>query len=342
MSVTLRDIADDCGLSYQTVSAVLGKRKHLFRSETRGKVVASVRRLGYRPNAAARAMRVGRFGSISLLLSTDLGRSALPPGLLAGLHARLAEHELDLVVTRVPDEKLIESGFLPRFLCEHTCDGLLINYTDRIPAQLVHRIEEDAIPSIWLNTKRPHDCVYPDDRQGGRLVTEALINAGHRKIAYADYSHGRNVIEPHYSSLDRETGYRDAMRDADLEPQICRPEHTLEGHERPAFTHGWLAANDRPTAVVCCSHGTAIPVAFAAGQRGITMPDDLAIGSIDDQTVDLMGYPFITGLVPQAAMGAAAVDALAQKIVRPDQALEPQPIPFTLNHFSQTEGRTSS
>ena len=66
MAVTLKRIAEHCGLSPQTVGAVLGGKGQLFRPKTIAAVEAAARELGYRPNSAAKAMRSGRFGCAAL------------------------------------------------------------------------------------------------------------------------------------------------------------------------------------------------------------------------------------------------------------------------------------
>jgi len=65
MAVTLKQIGAMTGLSNQTVSFVLGNKAHLFRPETQKRVREAAQRLGYRPNAPARAMRAGRWRCLS-------------------------------------------------------------------------------------------------------------------------------------------------------------------------------------------------------------------------------------------------------------------------------------
>src|SRR6185369_16509410 len=91
MPVTIKEIAERSGLSIPTVSQVLNNKGHRYRSETCNRVLKAVRELGYRPNSSARAMRMGRFNCVALLLSTESYRSFLPNELLRGIHDGVAE-----------------------------------------------------------------------------------------------------------------------------------------------------------------------------------------------------------------------------------------------------------
>src|SRR5687768_3954251 len=71
MAVTVSTIAKHVGLSRQTVAFVLAGRHHLFREETRQKVLAAAEQLGYRRNAAAVAMSRGRYNAVGLLQSSN-------------------------------------------------------------------------------------------------------------------------------------------------------------------------------------------------------------------------------------------------------------------------------
>mgnify|MGYP001380810647 CR=1 FL=1 len=100
MSV-LDEIAAECGVHRRTVSRILsGQCKETWAS-MRGKaelVRKTAKRLGYRPNAAAKAISTGRFNTIALFQDTPpRSRGYLPQDLLAGIHSALGEHDMDLI-----------------------------------------------------------------------------------------------------------------------------------------------------------------------------------------------------------------------------------------------------
>jgi DNA-binding LacI/PurR family transcriptional regulator len=104
-------------------------------------------------------MRTGSFGCVALLLSTRQFHSALPIGLMEGIHDGLAERNLHLTFARVPDEKLTDEQEVPKFLREWMADGMIVNYTHDFPVRLLTLINEHEMPSIWTNAKLDADCV---------------------------------------------------------------------------------------------------------------------------------------------------------------------------------------
>src|SRR6185295_16580276 len=186
MPVTIKEIAERSGLSVPTVSQVLNNKGHRYRSETCKRVLKAVRELGYRPNSSARAIRMGRFNCVALLLSTERHKSFLPNELLRGIHDGVAEHDYHMSLTVLPDDKLTSQGFVPKILRQWMADGLLINYHVDVPQRMIELIHEHGIPSVWINTKQKSDCAFPDDLGASREATEKLLALGHRRIFYAD------------------------------------------------------------------------------------------------------------------------------------------------------------
>jgi LacI family transcriptional regulator len=329
--VTMKDIALRAGVSRATVGFVLNGTPTSVRisDDTRRRVLAAAEEMRYRPNSSARAMRSGRFGMVALLQSTVRHRSLIPMELLDGIHDGLAERDLHLVYTKIPDEKLTSDGFPPKILRESASDGLLINYNTDIPPSLLALIREHRIPAIWLNSKQEADCVYPDDFRAGREATEQLIQAGHTRIQYVDYG-GTH----HYSGLDRRLGYEEAMRAAGL------PIRAIYGFEgKPSAPHaGWtddmearLAAPDRPTGFVLYTPHMLAAVLLAAQRRGLRIPEDLSIIVVSENQRPLFGKVFATMLLPEYRMGKTAVELLERKMEAPDESLPPcaLPLPYT-------------
>src|SRR4028118_814127 len=214
MSATQQQIAEALGVSRQAVSFALSGGGTLSQ-ETRAQIIKAATEMGYRPNHSARAMRSGRFDYIALLLSTQTNRTYLPGELFRGILEELALHDLHLNVTRLPDEKLSDQSFVPKIMRELMVDGLLIDYIFNVPEHLIKMIEQHQIPSIWINSQRENDCVYPDDYQGAYKATRHLLGLGHRCIAYVQHPHNM-----HYSARERRRGYEQAMSEANLGSEV--------------------------------------------------------------------------------------------------------------------------
>ncbi|BDI32486.1 alanine racemase [Capsulimonas corticalis] len=300
--------------------------------DTREKVLAAARELGYRPNSSARAISTGRFGCAAIILSTKAYTSNLPMGLLDGIHDTLADNGMHLNISRLPDEKLIGPDALPKFLREQFVDGLLINYHYHIPETFLEKVREDRIPYVWINHQLDADCVYPDDFQAARYLTERFITRGHRRIAYFVYP-----ASVHYSDADRRAGYKRAMDAGGLRSEIISyGADEISNAECMALLLGRFGAEDAPTAVVAYGPWPARALMQVALRLGRGGPDDLDVATFDDQVLEDCGRNIATAIIPQYAIGVRAVEMLRQKLEAPELLLAPQAIPYTF-----ADGETS-
>jgi LacI family transcriptional regulator len=321
MAATLKQVAEHTQLSIPTVSEILNnKSNRLYRSETRTRVFAMARQLGYRPNGYARSMRSGRFGAIALLQSSLERRSFLPNSLLDSIGRELDEKDLRLTLASVSDEQLADQTFIPHILRTLSVDGLLINYNTGFPERLIDLVRRYRVPSIWINAKPGADCIYPDDVNAARQATQYLLELGHRDIAFVNYNYGHhNDIPVHYSDYDRVFGYAQAIQGAGLAPWEIRGENFLEPHERFAFSLQWLTLPKRPSAVITYTWENALPVVLAARSIGLRVPEDLSVVTFNDHITDELGMRIDTMVLPEAQMGRRAVDWLLEKIEDPSR-----------------------
>lgn len=332
--LTTSQLAKQLGLSRQTVSYALNGRTDRISEEVRARVLNASVKLGCRPNSYARAMRKGQFGAITLLLSTNAYRSELPAPMLDGIHDALSGHDLHLMVARLPDAKLTSEGFVPKVLREYSSDGLLINYTDHIPQTMLELIEQNGLPSIWMNTMLPQSCVHPDDQEAGRDLTAHLIGLGHREIAYVQSVD----FGSHYSTTARCQGYRRAMLEAGLVPRVMAnlDGAHLEGPElrqaRRHLKHRLAERLEREpvTGVVAYGSEEAFAAIRAAQLRGLAPMQQFVAGTFDEAAVEFDEWALPTMLVPNREMGQTAVALLQQAITANHVSHPPVPIPFTL------------
>ncbi len=332
MPVTLEQLARRVGVSTQTVSAILGAKAHLYRVETRERVLSAAKEMGYRPNALARATRTGRSGTVALLIASNPSFSHLPPELLHGVESELSDRDLQLAIAQLPDEKLVDQAYVPRILREWAADGILINYHHHIPPAMVDLVRKHELPSIWINSRQRGDCVYPDEAGAAIDATADLIRRGHKRIAYVDYAHGHaDYAQAHYSVQDRRSGFLRAMEDAGLEPVSIEFPEKLPLDQRLPHAQRMLAQRRRPTAFVAYSTTSGSPLYIAALLAGLQYEQDLTITTFNDEPVRLANVQRCrTMIVPNAEMGRQAVRLLVEKIERPGQVLEPRVVRFDM------------
>lgn len=336
MAATLQDIAKRARVSKVTVSSVLTGRYVPKRSDAvrRAKRIHRIAaELGYRPNTAARAISSGRFGAAGLILSAaKRGYSTLPQELVTGLCAALEAQGMHLSVAMLSDEELIDDAVMPRMLREWCMDGLLVNYNKHTPAGMAELLERLGAPALWLNCKRDHDCVHPDDFNAGRRATQQLIDMGHRRIAYLRFMTRPELAEEaHYSEVDRRDGYMAAMREAGLIAKVVEgdPAAKPDTAWRAETARRLLTGDERPTALVVYGNMDLMHIMLPAARLGLTVPEDLSVVVFADAPT-MAEKAFTTWLVPQAAMGREAVALLNRKIEQPAQVLEPQAVAFSL------------
>ncbi len=327
MNLTQVQLAKQLGVSQRTVSNAFLPHAAIS-ARTRQRVAAAAQKLGYRPNTSARAIRQGCFNAITLLMSADPYRSELPKFMFYGIQAAARAADVAVHLNIVPDDELGEENFVPKALREWQSDGLLINYHKSLPEHLQQLIDRHGIPSVFLNLDADHDSVRPDDRGAGRAATEHLLALGHRRIWYVGYSYRRDKF--HYSELERQDGYADAMLDAGLKPTCIDYYHPELGTR--LLLDAWrraLIATDRPTAVVCYANDLDLSVVHhAATLAGLIVPRDLSLVTFDGSpAVGAIGID--TWLVPEAEVGRIGFKMLQQKIRQPKRMLAGRKVPFT-------------
>ncbi len=327
MVVTLEDIAGRVGVTSVTVSNALRNTGRVGET-TRQRVLEAAADLGYRPNYAARATARGSFGSAGLILSADKrGRSYMPPDLLRGLADALESRGMHLSIATLSDEQLTSDQYMPKLLRELTCDGLLVNYNKQIPPAMEMLIDHYRLPAVWINAKRDHDAVFPDDFGGAAQATEKLIARGHRRVMYVSLSYVPETV--HYSEIDRRDGYGHAMRHAGLEPVTVDRFHPaikgLRFGQKAIGLSQLLSGADRPTAVV--TYALPEQIEWAADRNGLRVPEDLSLISFAVEP-DRPGANVTAMTLPEVRIGRIAVEMLLERMASPERRLPPKAVPM--------------
>ena len=337
MAVSLKQIADSCGVSRQTVGYILtGKKAHLFRPETREKVLAAARSLGYRPHAGAQSMVSKRFNAIGMLCGKKEQFSYIHHRLLEYICYALEEREMHLTLAFLPDEQIMDEENRPKFLSHCMIDGLILNYTNNnaTPRGTSFYLNQSALPCVWLNIKQRNNAVYPDDFGAACTLVRQLADAGIRDIFYFN----EPQINPeertprgihHYSIFDRLGGYLEAMRACGLPPRLF----TTESADLTAKEIRQLNASGKRTAVITYSATHAFRIFFLLGRNGITVPEQTVIIGYNP---DLFNEPEVDraisiARVPQAQMGLAAVEMLMKMLAEKSQKTPARTVEYSID-----------
>jgi DNA-binding LacI/PurR family transcriptional regulator len=279
-AITIADVAERAGVAPSTVSRVLNGHQNV-RAATRRRVLAVVDELDYRPSEIARSLSTRRTGTSGVLVPFFTSASAVER--LRGLSRALTARGYYMVLFDVETRAQRDAQLRALAQAGRTDAALVVSLP--VEDEEVARFRRAGLPLLLLDTAHPAaPHVVIDDVRGGRLATEHLLGLGHRRIAFV----GDPPSNPFRftSSIDRRSGYRQALGAAGLE---LRPELIREGeHDQDVaarLTGDLLSLHERPTAVVVASDTQALGVLDASRRHGIAVPRELSVIGFDDIAV---------------------------------------------------------
>jgi LacI family transcriptional regulator len=306
--ITIRDVAQDAGVSVAAVSKVL-RNAYGVSEILRTKVETSIEKLNYRPSVAARAMR-GRTQTVGVLV-IELSNPFLA-GVIEEANATLAESSFKALIGIGRSASSIEASMIESMI-DNRMDGVLI-IAPRIPGKILE-LYARQIPIVVIAHHEPHaqtyDTVNSDDHGGACLAVETALQCGYRDIAMLGYELADSP--PTIVAVQREKGYLDGMKAAGLEGRIIRLPSV--GADRGAAINDFLALKDRPRAVFVWSDLDAVPLINAARMSGVRVPEDLAIIGYDNSPVAAIPLVGLTSVDQNAAaLGRTAAETLLGRI----------------------------
>ena len=304
VAVTIRDVAAAAQLSVTAVSRHFNNRI-VLPAETVARIEAAANELGYRPNVTARRLSLGSSESLGFVLS-DIAYPFFS-AIASAAEAECARLGYSLLIFNSRNIVENEIAHLRRIESSQV-DGILFmtNHSGAFEmAETVNRVRnvvllDEDVP----NAEAPR--LYARNREGGRLATEHLLAAGHRRIAYVGGD--QSLI----SSSQRQAGYREALdaKGIPVDPAlILFPGYVAKDGEA-AF-----AALDRlkepPTAIFAAADAVALGIFRAARRAGLSIPQDLSIIGFDDiPNADVVGPPLSTIRQSAETFGVRGVQLL--------------------------------
>lgn len=301
-SVTILDVAARAGVSKSAASLALRGTGYVSDAK-RQAVLAAAAELGYRPNAAARAMGSARSGIVGLILD-DLRNPWFVPA-VEGLSEGLHEAGLSPLLG---DWRLEGAALAERFL-ELRVEGLILVGTLDGAVALP---EHGTVPVVQVGAASAQvagaSVVTNDDAEGARRVVRHLAALGHRRIAHLS-APGTAVGDA------RRAGFEDESRLAGLEAVTVPAGLTEEAGRRAALAA--LSTGPRPTALFAVNDMAAFGALSAAEELGLRVPGDLSLAGYDDTPASRLRAVGLTS-VDNASREAGRVAArlLAERVGR--------------------------
>ncbi|MGF1769388.1 substrate-binding domain-containing protein, partial [Enterovibrio makurazakiensis] len=324
---TIKDVAREAGVSVATVSRVINKSPKTSESSINA-VNNAMSKLGYRPNAAARALVSQSTNTVGVLVG-DVSDPFF--GTLVKAVDNVAhEHGKHLLISNGYHRAEEERNAI-ELLINNRCEALVIHSKGLSDEELIGYAQE-VKGMVIINRHIPQlaeRCISLDNRKGAYLATEYLIQQGHTKIACIASSHD---IE---DASDRVSGYLAALSDHDVSLSSNDVEHNeyieynepnSEGGE-VAMTR-LLAQSLEITGVVAYNDYMASGALSVLDEHGIKVPEQVSMMGFDDGLIARYIHPRLTTVRYPIQMMADKAARLALALAR-SESVEPESIIFS-------------
>lgn len=325
--ITIRDVAKEAGVSYQTVSRALNNKGEISET-TKQHVLDVAQRMGYRPSSLARGLTTNRTYTIGLLVP-DISIHFFSL-MVKGAEAVSAAAGYSVYLVNTLKDLQLETSALDT-LWDRRVDGAVLYASLLSPEQLRMYIErfEHAVFINCLNVpmiEGKSAAINVDDQEGARLAVSHFIENGHSKIAFL------SGPEISISGRRRMDGFVQGFKDYDLVA-----DHNLI-YECVPYTQGGYDTTiqllkDHPdvTAVLAYNDMTAVGAIRACQDMGRKIPDDIAISGFDDIPMASVFRPTLTTVrIGKQDLGRLAMSTLIAMIegeansVETKQVITPQ------------------
>ncbi len=294
-NATAQDVARLAKVSQSAVSRTFTPGASVS-EQTRERVTAAARELGYRPNAMARTLITGRSRIVALVMSYL--ENQFYPLVIEKLSQQLQQHGYHVLMfisgQDEPDTVLTE-------ILQYQVDAIVMASTTLSP-DLAKSCADSGVPVVLFNrvpemgaaAHRTASTVTSDNYRGGRLAGELLVARGHRRIAFLA------GLENSSTSIERERGFNDALREAGLAP-FARAVGRYQFEGAQEATRQLFTGALRPDAVFVANDHMAIAALDVLRiELRLRVPEDVSVIGFDD--------------VPQAAWGAYGLTTVVQSV----------------------------
>lgn len=313
--VTLHDVAEYCGVSYQTVSRVVNGNPHVAK-ETRQKVLRAIKELNYQPNSAARSLVTRRSNLIEII--TFGGHHFGPSQMVIHVESAARKRGYNLIVSNILEMTLENVQVAINSLSGRLVDGIIMI----TPVLGVDYNELEAlcngIPFVMIDTELGSitPSVVINQRFGGQLATQYLIDLGHKSIS--------EISGPldWYGALARHESWLGTLEAAGLTPG-----YSVEGNW--TAMGGYFAAQRllemsvNFTGLVVGNDQMALGAMRALREHGLRIPEDVSVIGFDDIPEAACFEPPLTTVRQDfSILGNQSVEYLLDRISQPDTPLQ--------------------
>ena len=325
---TLADVAARAGLSKTAVSLVLNDRPgSRLSADAVARIHEAARELNYRPNPAARSLRLGRTGTVGFI-SDEVTVTRFASAMIRGL--------LDVADERDHGVLIAETGNHPKqlvkaleFMIDRQVDGLIFG---ALTARLFDLPElPESMRAVTVNCVSPTvpTAILPSEEDAGYAVTRRLLDAGHGAGLAIIGNAPRTRSDPRISvTISRRfNGIHRALSEAGVEPVAVEELEFWEPWHGYDATKRLLESGAPVTGLLCLNDRVAFGAQQALTERGLRVPDDVSIASFDDDEIASYMRPALTtARLPYEEMGREAMKLLLRPDDSPGEHLVEMPL----------------
>jgi LacI family fructose operon transcriptional repressor len=306
--VSIKDVAEAAGVSTATVSRVLSNGLHV-RPEVRERVMATVERLGYRPNLIARSLRSQQSSTIGLIVS-DISNPFFT-AISRAVEDTAYEQGFSVLLCNTDENPEKEAIYL-NLMRDTAVAGAIMSPT----RQTIANFADSNLPFPIVVVDRSIsngdvDAVLLDNVDSAYRLITYLIEQGYRRIAA--------LCSEMSTGLERQVGYEKALRAHGLAPKSEYMKYVSPKAESGyAATLKMLDLAEIPDALFTVNSLIAEGALQAIRERNLTIPDDIALVTFDETTWTSLVQPAITLIAqPTYEIGKTAAELLIQRIADP-------------------------
>ncbi|MFJ8581752.1 LacI family DNA-binding transcriptional regulator [Micromonospora sp. NPDC093277] len=308
MATSIKEVAQLAGVSLGTVSNVLNQPERVTEA-TRKRVLDAIATLGYVRNDSARQLRAGSSRQIAIVV-LDVANPFFTD-VVRGAENAAEDQGVMVVVCNSSEDAQRERRHLD-LLEEQRVRGVLITPVDDTRSSRLEELIERGTPVVLVDRGSGwhNRCsVAVDDVHGGRLAGEHLAALGHRRIAFVG---GPMSIQ---QVADRHRGVSGAVAGKAELVAVATSSLTVSSGRAAAGQIADLPASERPTAVFCANDLLALGVLQEMTQRGVRVPQDIAIVGYDDiEFAAAAAVPLSSVRQPREQLGRTAAGLLLEEI----------------------------
>ena len=309
--VSLKTIAEKCGVSTATVSKALNDQKDIG-EETKNRVRKVAQELGYFPNAAARALKTNRSYNIGVLFEEEAGSGLTHEyfsGVLNGLKLQAEEQGYDITFINSCLENRKMSYYEH---CKYrNFSGVVIVCADFRDPEVLELMEQD-LPVVTIDYMHPEcTAVSSNNYRGMEELVQYVYRQGHRKIAYIHGQKGSSVTE------ERIESFVTTMKKLGLTvpPEYLREAKYLEIEETARQTRKLLEGKNPPTCILYPDDTAVIGGRNVMMELGLRIPEDISVVGYDGIKLSQLLYPKLTTIRQNTELvGREAAKRLIQRI----------------------------